>query len=570
MSRIAAHAGLAVVLVFLAGCDTPPPPRPPPEDAGPGTVQLMATLPPTPPGYITRVTATLFSEGQAPRVLDLTATPEGWTEELVGLPALGAYTVVAQGFDAAHVLHYESDDEHFTFPARGTQTKPIPLRDRGGHPIPEITRASQSSPTAEPGQTLTFEVEARDPLATPLALSWTANVGEVSEDRTRNTFTWTAPACVATTATPSVLVTVTNFFGATATRSFPVAGLPTCGPGRWTPTGTLLTARDNHTATLLATGQVLVAGGYRQGATSPQDRYLASAELYDPATGTWSATGSLRFARATHEAVRLADGRVLVVGGWATHGTIERSAELYDPATGTWSPTGSTHYPRRGHTLTPLRDGRVFLEGVEGGSSTSEVYSPATGTWSKAGTPPGSRRRAHAAAPLPDGTVLVTGGAVGLQDYLSVTEVYDPVTDTFRDAADLREARAYLTATSLFDGSVLVTGGERGGTLVERYEPAADAWRLEGALSTPRARHRAARLSTGVVLVAGGNTPDALKTAELYDPATGQWSPTVPMNSGRDDFTMTPLLDGRVLVMGNNGRNSTSDTPELYEQAPRP
>lgn len=72
------------------------------------------------------------------------------------------------------------------------------------------------------------------------------------------------------------------------------------------------------------------------------------------------------------------------------------------------------------------------------------------------------------------------------------------------------------------------------------------------------------------MLVAGGNSPDALETAELYDPATEQWSPTAPMSSGRDDFTMTPLLDGRGLVLGNDGWSTTSDTPEPYEQAPRP
>src|SRR6266516_4856196 len=98
-------------------------------------------------------------------------------------------------------------------------------------------------------------------------------------------------------------------------------------------TGSLNTARYAHTATLLPSGKVLVAGGFN-------GSYLSSAELYDPATGSWSSTGNLTTARHGHTATLLPSGKVLVAGGDNSSGFLS-SAELYDPATGSWSSTGS-------------------------------------------------------------------------------------------------------------------------------------------------------------------------------------------------------------------------------------
>ena len=129
---------------------------------------------------------------------------------------------------------------------------------------------------------------------------------------------------------------------------------------------------------MLRNGKVLVAGGY---ATGP----LATAELYDPATGAWSATGSLKTARFDHTATLLADGKVLVAAGY-NGSIVVRSAELYDPVTGTWQTTGQLTRARENHTATLLSDGRVLVAGgndtIGNGLDDAEIYDPASGTWS--------------------------------------------------------------------------------------------------------------------------------------------------------------------------------------------
>ena len=123
----------------------------------------------------------------------------------------------------------------------------------------------------------------------------------------------------------------------------------------WVVTGSLATARFRHTATLLNSGKVLVAGG-----TNDSINILSSAELYDPATGTWAATGSLNTARYQHTATLLPNGKVLVAGGVGTGLVILRSAELYDPATGAWVATDNLATARWVHTATLLPNGKVL------------------------------------------------------------------------------------------------------------------------------------------------------------------------------------------------------------------
>ncbi len=116
------------------------------------------------------------------------------------------------------------------------------------------------------------------------------------------------------------------------------------GVGRWTGTGMMAHFRSSHTATALASGKVLVAGGY---SGEPQsDLATGTAEMYDPAVGTWQPTGSLVTARLSHTATVLRNGKVLVAGGVKAGGGFSpdlASAELYDPATGRWTATGAMH-----------------------------------------------------------------------------------------------------------------------------------------------------------------------------------------------------------------------------------
>ena len=118
----------------------------------------------------------------------------------------------------------------------------------------------------------------------------------------------------------------------------------------------MIEVRYSHTATSLPDGTVLVAGGIGSSGV------LASAELYDPSTGSWTATGRITEARSGHTATLLPDGTVLVVGGGSSGGLLA-SAELYDPSTGTWTATGRTIEARLGHTATLLTDGRVLVAG---------------------------------------------------------------------------------------------------------------------------------------------------------------------------------------------------------------
>jgi hypothetical protein len=322
-----------------------------------------------------------------------------------------------------------------------------------------------------------------------------------------------------------------------------------------------------HTATLLPNGEVLVAGGNNEGLD------VASTELYDPALGTWTATGSLATARYGHTATLLPNGKVLVAGGFG--GGAAASAELYDPASGTWSVTGSLGAARYGHTATLLPNGKVL---VTGGSSSSgalasaEVYDPASGTWT-ATSSLATARASHTATLLPNGKVLVAGGANG-SGYLASAEVYDPASGTWSATGSLATARYVHSATLLPYGTVLVAGGYNStsaATSVEVYNPANATWTPNGNLGAARANHTATLLPNGKVLVAGGEDSsfNALASAELYDPASGTWSATGSLATARYVHSATLLPYGTVLVAGGNNVTSNSynylASAELYD-----
>ena len=177
--------------------------------------------------------------------------------------------------------------------------------------------------------------------------------------------------------------------------------------GTWTAAGSLIGFRESFTATLLPKGKVLVAGG-----RGPQTGPLASAHVYDPATGAWTATGSLSEGRYRHTATPLANGTVLVAGGFGANpfGTVFASAQVYDPATGTWTATGSMIGGRHYHTATRLPNGKVLVAGgLAHAPASAEIYDPATGNWTVTGSLIGGRYQ-HTATLLPNGKVLVAGG----------------------------------------------------------------------------------------------------------------------------------------------------------------
>jgi galactose oxidase-like protein/WD40 repeat protein len=320
--------------------------------------------------------------------------------------------------------------------------------------------------------------------------------------------------------------------------------------GTFAPTGNMTVARAASAATLLLDGTVLFTGGYNC-APAGRDGTWASAELYDPTTGTFNATGSMAAPRQQHTATRLGDGRVLLVGGLSgpaatTAGgivlasyetadvdTFLETAEVYDPNTRTFSTTGRTTTPHRGHTATLLADGRVLVVGNGGESSPSgtsaDVYDPAAGRFSRTGDLIAGRSL-HTATLLADGRVLILGGGSPRDTTYRSAETFDPRSGTFRAAGSMAEGRQEQTATLLSDGRVLIAGGYwsdgkkwRVLSSSEMYDPTAGSFTTIGTMGPRRMAHTATLLDDGRVLIASGddigdNGAVGVTAAVLYQP----------------------------------------------------
>ncbi len=335
-------------------------------------------------------------------------------------------------------------------------------------------------------------------------------------------------------------------------------------------TGSLNTVRYYHTATLLNNGLVLMAGG------AGYSGYLASAELYDPAIGTFTPSGSLNTARYVHTATLLNNGMVLIAGGFNSSGALA-SAELYNPATGAFTPTGSLNTARAQPTATLLNNGLVLIAGgynSNGPLAGAELYNPTTGTFTSTGSL-NTPREQNTATLLNNGMVLVAGGS-GSSGYLANAELYNPATGTFTYTGSLNTARVWHTATLLNNGLVLMAGGYGAvgayigpSASAELYNPATGTFSYTtGSLTTARYSHTATLLNNGLVLMAGGWGPSGiLASAELYNPATGTFTSTGNLNTARELHTATLLNNGPVLIAGGYGSSGALAGAELYEPA---
>jgi N-acetylneuraminic acid mutarotase len=351
-------------------------------------------------------------------------------------------------------------------------------------------------------------------------------------------------------------------------------------PG-WSATGSMSVARSDHTATLLADGTVLVAGG-DNGECCNSSNSLATAEIYDPATGLWRQTGSMRVPRSSHTATILPSGKVLVAGGTFDD---RASAELYDPATGAWSPAGNMTEPRNFHTATLLANGQVLIAGgsgprgdANGFLATAELYDPGTNAWTATGNMTTVFGQFHRATLLAGGQVLVVGG-VGIPGVQESADLYDPSTGSWSAVRHMIAARSNPGATLLEDGRVLVVGG--GGTdpqsvgnglaSAELFDPATGTWTRTGSFSRSRLDPTATLLADGRVLVAGGFDVNLevvrdASSSELYDPQTDTWSDAGMTTVERSGYTATLLSDGNVLVVGGRvGRGGViTSSAELF------
>lgn len=277
--------------------------------------------------------------------------------------------------------------------------------------------------------------------------------------------------------------------------------------GTFSPAEPMRTPRYGHTATPLPGGRVLLAGGWGAGG-----EYLSSAELFDPASGTFAPAAELPGARAGHVAVALLDGRVLLVGGVGAGRTFLGTADLYDPAAAAFSSTGAMAVPRENHVAVRLADGRVLVAGGHSGRRPrvtvydgAEIYDPVAGVFTATGGM-GVRRHKHDAVLLPDGRVLVTGGSDerdGDGAYASA-ELYDAAAGTFSPAGAMSLPRYKHQGTSavLPDGRVLVAGGA---ARAEVYDPRTGTFALVGGTARMAGQYSAAApLGDGRVLVTGG------------------------------------------------------------------
>jgi len=285
-------------------------------------------------------------------------------------------------------------------------------------------------------------------------------------------------------------------------------------------TGAMQLGRVNHTATLLQDGTVLIVGGQVTPTPPSTNPFTGTAEIYNPATGAFALlTSGLTYNRAGHSATLLADGTVLIAGGVGQTGSgptgPQPIAEIYNPSTQTFTVVGALNFPRQNHTATLLANGKVLIAaGIINAVlvPSAEVYDPVAQTFANTGNL-NAGRQYHTATLLSNGTVLIAGG---LQSDsvtgIGTAELYDPVAGTYSFTGSLNTARGVHSATMLPDGTVLVAGGYNNVppftqpilASAEVYNPATSTFAFTGSLTGQRWQHIATLLNDGTVLIAGG------------------------------------------------------------------
>jgi len=318
---------------------------------------------------------------------------------------------------------------------------------------------------------------------------------------------------------------------------------------------------------------------------------LATTEIYDPVNDSFSLGPNLNTARSVHTATQLADGKWLLAGGVDTNNDPQDSAEVLDPQiVFSRQVANPMNAHRMGHTADRLPNGRVFVTGglsdlngtgfdpVNSALASTEFYDPPTDSWISG--PNLSRPRAgHVVIPLPDGRLMYAGGVgyvtiiVRIPQIWTQTEIYDPRSGTFASGPAMRTARAIFSIADLGGGRFLVAGGMSSllsagasTTAAEIFDAGTMSWTPVGSMATPRGMSTTIPLGGGRFMIAGGTdgtltAPNALATTEIFDAATNAFTPGPTMNWSRVAFGTIATPTGQVHVIGGGtGTTGTSTT----------
>jgi MYXO-CTERM domain-containing protein len=334
---------------------------------------------------------------------------------------------------------------------------------------------------------------------------------------------------------------------------------------KWTATtGAMTEARSGHTATLLVSGKVLIAGG--ESTAGALTTHSKTAELFDPATGTFAATGAMTAGRSFHAAALLSTNNVVVAGGVGATAALG-ATEIYDVTTSKFRAVGNLIVARAKPALVALGANQALIAGGQDATGavldSAELFNATAETWSTTDRMGAKRVGHYLAAPSGAAATVVAGITSSLLGDLAACERF--AAGTWTASAGLAEPRHDFAGASFSDGKILVAGGFQASVgkvlaTAELFDPSQAKWVTAGTLAHARTAHTLTALPSGAAVAAGGVVRDTtgkitsyLKSAELFDPGSNTWTALTDMAGVRAFHSATLLNDGRVLVAGGAG-----------------